>query len=132
MVIFTFSVDLLAVLHSLLLEVIPHPSVSYCRVYTPILYFFLTILYGFEWVFFTHRRFLPCAPSPTFYLTCVYQGLPGIKQFFLEVSRVSYWSSKHTPGQSVCLIQSNLQSSYSERFIFKFYQTLSRIALVKV
>ena len=24
--------------------------------------------YGFEWAFFTHRRFLPYAPSPTFYL----------------------------------------------------------------
>ena len=23
--------------------------------------------YGFEWAFFTQRRFLPCAPSPTFY-----------------------------------------------------------------
>ena len=24
--------------------------------------------YGFQWAFFTHRRFLPYAPSPTFYL----------------------------------------------------------------
>ena len=24
--------------------------------------------YGLEWTFFTHRRFLPYAPSPTFYL----------------------------------------------------------------
>ena len=23
--------------------------------------------YGFEWTFFTHRHFLPCAPSPTSY-----------------------------------------------------------------
>ena len=35
--------------------------------------------------FFTHRRFLPYAPSPTF--SSVYQGLPGIWQFFLEVCR---------------------------------------------
>ena len=131
MVIFTFSVDLLVVLHSLLLEVIPHPSVSYRRVYTPILYFSLIILYGFEWVFFTHRRFLPYAPSPTFYLRL---SRPPSDQAVLPWSLQSFILILETqrPGQSVCLIQSNLQSSYSERFIFKFYQTLSRTALVKV
>ena len=35
--------------------------------------------------------------------TCFYQGLPGSPQFFLEVCRASYWSSKHRPGPSVCL-----------------------------
>ena len=75
------------VLHShFLSDVIPHPSVDYRRVFTPILYFqpspsqsdsrhlhFSTIplsscreRYGLEWTFFTHRCFLPCAPSPTF------------------------------------------------------------------
>ena len=61
-------------------------------------------------------------------LTCVYQGFPGSWQFFLEVCRASYWSSKHRPGLSVCLIHSNPQSSYSERFSFKFYHILSWIA----
>ena len=71
---------------SLLFDIIPHPSVDYRRVFTPILYFqpspsqsdsrhfhFSTIplssyceRYGFEWAFFTHRRFLPYALSPTF------------------------------------------------------------------
>ena len=76
-------------------------------------------------------------PTGVFYLTllpkifgttCFYQGLPGSQQFFLEVCRVSYWSLKHRPGPSVCLIHSNPQSSYSERFIFKFYQILAWIA----
>ena len=69
-------------------------------------------------VFFTLRSF-------TDILTCVYQGLPGSRQFFLKVCRASYWSSKHRPDPSVCLIHSNPQSSSSERFIFKFYQALS-------
>ena len=76
-------------------------------------------------------------PTGVFYLTllpdifgttCFYQGLPGSQQFFLEVCRASYWSSKHRPGPSVCLIHSNPQSSYSERFSFKFYHILSWIA----
>ena len=50
--------------------------------------------YGFEWALFY--------PQALFYLTllhwhftCVYQGLPGSRQFFLEVCRASCWSSKH-------------------------------------
>ena len=79
--------------------------------------------------FFTHRCFLLLASSPTFF--CVYQGLPGSWQSFLEVFRASYWSSKHRPGPSVCLIHSNPQSSYSEKFIFKFYYILSWITCDK-
>ena len=71
-------------------------------------------------------RFLP---TGVFYLTllhqhfdstCVYQGLPGSRQFFLEVCRASYWSSKHRPGPSVCLIHSNPQKFYTGRFYFSF------------
>ena len=75
------------VLHShFLFNIIPHPSVDYRQVFRPILYFqpgplqsdlwhfhFSTIPlssyrehYGFEWAFFTHRRFLPYAPSQHF------------------------------------------------------------------
>ena len=79
------------VLHSLLFNVIPQPSMYYRQVLTPILYFqpspsesdsrhfhfnlseiFFHSFYhernGFEWIFFTHSRFLLYAPSPTFYL----------------------------------------------------------------
>ena len=54
--------------------------------------------------FFTLRSF-------TDILTCVYQGFPGSRQFFLEVCRSSYGSSKHRSGPSVCLIHSNPQTS---------------------
>ena len=53
------------------------------------------------------------------------------QQFFLEVCRAPYWSSKHIPDPSVCLIHSNPQSSYSEKFIFKFYHILSWITCGK-
>ena len=76
------------VLHShFLFDIIPHPSVDYRQVFRPILYFqpspsqsdsrhfhFSTIplssyheRYGFEWTFFTHRRFLSYAPSQHFW-----------------------------------------------------------------
>ena len=61
-------------------------------------------------------------------LTCVYQGFPGSRQFFLEVCRASYWSSKHRPGPCICLIHSNPQTSYLERFSFKFCHILVWIA----
>ena len=64
-------------------------------------------------------------------LTCVYQSFPGSRQFFLEVCRASYWSSKHRPGPSVCLIHSIPQSSYSEWFSFEFYHISSWIACGK-
>ena len=76
--------------------------------------------------FFTLRSFTDIFDS-----TCVYQDLPGSRQFFLEVCRASYWSSKHRPGPSVCLIHSNPLSSYSEEFIFKFCHVLSWITCGK-
>ena len=76
------------VIHShFLFDIIPHPSMDYHQLFRPILYFqpsplqsdlwhfhFSTIplssyrkRYGFEWAFFTHRRFLPYAPSQHFW-----------------------------------------------------------------
>ena len=128
-------------LHShLLFDIISHPSVDYRRgFYTPFYTFSPahcrvicdTFIFNFSviflpralrfWVgifypqaFFTLRSF-------TDILTCIYQGFPGRRQFFLEVCRVSYWSSKHRLNPSFCLIHSNLQTSYSKRFSFKFY-----------
>ena len=41
------------------------------------LFFFIyRVRYGFEWAFFTHRRFLPYAPSRHFGTTCFHQGFP--------------------------------------------------------
>ena len=50
--------------------------------------------------------------------TCFYQGLPGSWQFFLEVCRASYWSSKQRPSPSICLIHSNPQSFIYFKFVF--------------
>ena len=83
-----------------LFDIIPHPSVDYHQVFRPILYFqpspwqsdsrhfhYSTIplssyrkCYGFEWVFFTHRCFLPYTPSWHFGTTCFYQGFTGNRQ----------------------------------------------------
>ena len=62
-----------------LFDVIPHPFVDYFILSAqPIADPFATLSfstiplfscrerYGLEWAFFTHRRSLPCAPSPTF------------------------------------------------------------------
>ena len=128
-----------------------HPSpfsVDYRRVFTPILYFRLSPSQSdLRHFHFQPFRYLLTAsatvlsghflPTGVFYLTllpnifgttCFYQGFPGSRQLFLEICRASYWSSKHRPGPSVCLIHSNPQSSYSERFSFKFYHILSWIA----
>ena len=91
------------------------------RRFLPTGVFYLTLLcffiyrerYGFEWAFFTHRRFTLCS------FTCVYQGFPGSRQFFLEICRTWYWSSKHRPSPSVCLIHSNLQKIYTGRFYLR-------------
>ena len=48
-------------------------------------------------VFFTLHSF------PNFGTTCVCQGFPGSRQFFLEGCRAIYWCSKHRSGPSVCL-----------------------------
>ena len=72
--------------------------------------------------FFTLRSF-------TDILTCVYQGFPGSRQFFLEVCRASYWSSKHRPGPSVCLIHSNPQSFIHLKFVF-MHVNIAKVLLV--
>ena len=100
------------VLHSLLFDVIPHPSVSYRRVFTLILCFrpssaqsdsrhfhfnhsgpffhrFIASATVLEWTFFTHRRFNLTLLPHIFDTTCFYEGLPGRRQFFLEVCRAS-------------------------------------------
>ena len=126
------------VLHShFLFDIIPHPSVDYRQVFRPILYFqpspshsdsrhfhFSTIplviflpraLRSWVGIFYPQAFFTLC--SFTNILTCVYQGFPGSRQFFLEVCRASYWSSKHRPGPSVCLIHSNPQSFIHLKFV---------------
>ena len=129
---FHFWSSFVDVLHSHLLLLL-----DYRRVFTPILYTFSsahrriirnTFIFNYSviflprtlrfWVaifypqaFFTLRSFTNIFDS-----TRVYQGFPGSRQFFLQVWRASYWSLKRRPGPSVCMIHSNPQSSYLERF----------------
>ena len=74
--------------------------------------------YGFEWAFFTHRRFLTYAPCRHFWhipdilaQPAFIKVLLGVGSYFLESCRTSCWSSKHRSGPSVCLIHSNPQPS---------------------
>ena len=154
---FIFDIHFVDVLHlslffiHLYFDIIPRPSVNHRRIFTPILYFqpahrrvihdtFISNLSAIFWpralrfwmgVFYPQAFFTLRSFADIFDSTCVYQGFPGSRQFFLEVCRASYWSSKHRPGPSVCLIHSNPQSSYSEDFIFKFYHILSWITCGK-
>ena len=75
-------------------------------------------------VFYPQGFFTLSSFTGIFDSTYVYYGFPGSRQFFLDVHWASYWSSKHRPSPSVCLIHSNPHTSHSERFSFKFYHKL--------
>ena len=66
--------------------------------------------YGFERVFLTLGRFLPCTPS------CCFQGFPGSRQFNLKVRRAPCWPSKHSPSPTICLNYRSPQKIYTGRF----------------
>ena len=138
------------VLHShFLFNIIPHPSVDYCQVFRPILYFqpspCKVICDTFIFQPFHHLvtasatvlsgHFLP---TGVFYLTLLpdifhttyfYQGFPGSRQLFLESWRASYWSLKHRPGPSVCLIHSNPQCFMHLKFVF-IHVNIAKVLLV--
>ena len=69
--------------------------------------------YGFERVFFTLRCLLPYTPS------CWFQGFPGRRQCNLKVSRFSCWSSKYSPGPTICLNHNNPQKRFSSWFYLR-------------
>ena len=56
--------------------------------------------------------------------------LPRGRQLNLNVSRALCWSSKHSPGPSICLNHNNPQTSYSERFSFKAYHIIKKLLVV--
>ena len=113
------------VLHShLLFDIIPHPSVDYHRVFTPILYFppsssqsdlrhfnfqpFRLSSYLFSWVgvLYTHRRFLSYTPFTDILLGFIEASLAASRQLFLEVCRISYWLILDTQARPVCSFDS--------------------------
>ena len=66
-------------------------------------------------------------PTDVFYLTFLpdifgttsfYPGFPVSRQLFLKICRASYWSSKHIPDPSVCLIHGNPQTFIHLKFVF--------------
>ena len=63
--------------------------------------------------FFTLRSFPTFLEQPAFIKVSL-----GAGSYFLESCRASYWSSKHRPGPSVCLIHSNTQSSIHLKSVF--------------
>ena len=79
--------------------------------------------YGLEWTFFTHRCFFTLHfftnISPEFITASLGAGSSSLKSAGLHTD------PRNSTGPSVCLVHSNAQSSYSERFIFKFYHILS-------
>ena len=112
-------------LHShFLFDIIPHPSVDYRQVFRPIPFctfspahhrvihdtfifnhsviFLLRALQFWVGIFYPQAFFYLTLLPNIFGTTCIYQGFPGSQQLFLEISRASYWSSKHRPGPSVC------------------------------
>ena len=97
----------------------PPPALSSTPTTFDCIFFFIYCeLHSFEWAFFTHRRFLPYTPSRHFGTTCFIKVSLGAGSYFLESCRASYWSLKHRPSPSVCLIHSNPQSSIHLKFVF--------------
>ena len=115
----------------------PPPALSSTPTTFDCLFFFIyRERYGFEWAFFTHRRFLPYAPSQHFWHIPNILAQPafikvslGAGSYFLESCRASYWSSKHRPGPSVCLIHSNPQSFIHLKFVF-IHVNIAKVLLV--
>ena len=70
------------------------------------------------------------ALSQHFDTTCFYQSFRGGRQLFLEICRASYWSLKHRPGPSVCLIHSNPQSFIHLKFVLMHVNN-ANVLLVK-
>ena len=85
--------------------------------------------YGFEWAFFTHRRFLPYAPSRHFWHNLLLSRLPWEPAVIPWNFRALCLSSKHRSRPSVCLIQSNPQFVIYLKFVF-IHVNIAKILLV--
>ena len=83
---------------------------------------------GLAWALFTHRRFLPWrAFTDILTCVCVYRGFSRGSSS-LGFAGLHSYSSDCGPRPSVSLIHSHPQTSYQERFSFKFYHILAWIA----
>ena len=130
-------------LHShFLFDIIPHPSVDYRQVFRPIPFCTFSpahrrvihdtfIFQPFHYRLTASAMVLVLSgdflPTGIFYLTLLPNILAqpafikvslGAGSYFLESCRASYWSLKHRPSPSVCLIHSNPQSFIHLKFVF--------------
>ena len=90
----------------------PPPALSSTPTTFDCLFFFIyRERYGFEWAFFTHRRFLPYAPSRHFWhsqhfgTTCFYQGFTGSWQL-LSWKLQGFILILETQTRPICLFDS--------------------------
>ena len=125
----------IVVLHWLLFNVIPHSSVDYRWVFKPILYFQPSPLQSdsrhFHFQIFRDLltvsatvlsgRFLPYALHRYFWLNLSLSRPP----WKLAVLPWRLHTDPQNTDWPICLIHSNPQFYYSERFIFKFYHILA-------
>ena len=97
------------------------------------LFFFIYCeCYGFEWTFFTHRRFLPYTPSQHFWhipvifgITCFYQDFTGSRELLFWKLQGFIRILETKPSRSVCLIHSNPHSSIHLNFVFMYINIAS-------
>ena len=75
---------------------------------------------GFGRAFFTLRRYF------TLHSFLLVLRPPWGRQFNLNVSRASCWSSKHSPSPTICLNHSNPQKFYTGRFYLRGRASQSR------
>ena len=109
---------------------------SQTRHFNCLFFFIYRERYGFDWAFFTHRHFLPYTPSQHFWYIPTFLAQPafikvllGARSYFLESCRAPYWSSKHRPGPSVCLIHSTPQSFIHLKSVF-IHVNIAKVLLV--
>ena len=85
--------------------------------------------------FFHHRHVtyrMPCRASGHLVnlVVLLVSKPPRGRQFNLNVSRASCWSSKYSPGPTICLNHSNPQTLYFERFIYKVYHIIKSLLVM--
>ena len=108
----------------------PLPALSSTPTTFDYLFFFIYCeRYGFECAFFTHRRFLPHAPSQHFWHNLLLSRLPWEPAVIPWNFRALCWSSKHRSRPSVCLIHSNPQFVIYLKFVF-IHVNIAKILLV--
>ena len=88
--------------------------------------FYLTLLPNIFGTFLTFWHIPDILAQPAFIKVSL-----GAGSYFFESCRASYWSPKHRPGLSVCLIHSNPQSFIHLSFVFMHINIAEVLLMVK-